>query len=100
MTRMRPEDAENALNRKIPNDVQCMHRTAIVPIPTPDGGLMFAFRVVSHGDPGESYRNEEFVPESEIRVTDYGLNEHDLYDLAAAVMAAIEVAAVSTPGMN
>lgn len=95
--RMRPEDAQAALDRTKPNDIQCLHRTAVVPIPTPDG-FMFAFRVVSHGDPGS--RTEEFVPTEEIQVTDYGMNERDLYELADAVMGALAVSDSAKPFHN
>lgn len=97
--RMRPEDVEKAMSRTVPSDVRCLHGTSIVPIPTPDG-FMFAFRVVSHGDPGDQAKADGFVPESEINVTDYGMNEHDLYELAAAVCAMLDLQAEVTPGLN
>lgn len=97
--RMRPEDVEKAMSRTVPSDVRCLHATSIVPIPTPDG-FMFAFRVVSHGDPGDQAKADGFVPESEINVTDYGMNEHDLYELAAAVCAMLDLQAEVTPGLN
>jgi hypothetical protein len=90
--RMRPEDVESAMSRRVPNDVQCLHGTAIVPIPTPNG-FVFAMRAVSHGDPGDQCETETTVPENEIKVTDYGMNEADLWALATAVTNALDMLA-------
>lgn len=93
--RVRPEDVDSAMLRRVPNDVQCLHGTSVVPIPTP-GGFVFALRTVSHGDPGDQYKTETTVPEDAIKVTDYGMNEADLWALATAVMNALDmIAAVS-----
>jgi len=97
--RMRPEDVEAAMSRRVPTDVQCMHATSIVPIPVSDG-FMFAFRVVSHGDPGDQYKADTHVPESQIKVTDYGMNEADLWQLAAAVTTALDMLAAMSGSEN
>lgn len=97
--RMRPEDVENAMSRRVPSDVQCLHGTSIVPIPTPDG-FMFAMRTVSHGDPGDQYKTETTVPEDAIKVTDYGMNEDDLWALAAAVTNALDMLAAVSSSEN
>lgn len=97
--RVRPEDVDSAMSRRVPNDVQCLHGTSVVPIPTP-GGFVFALRTVSHGDPGDQCKTETTVPEDVIKVTDYGMNEADLWALATAVMNALDVLAAVSSSEN
>lgn len=99
MTSIRPRDLKRAMDKIIPDDVRCMHGASVIPIPTPEG-LMFALRVVSHGNPGPETKPGDYVSAESVTTTDYGLGFSTFMELAESVDNSLKVYNDSHPGPN